>query len=100
MHNAKVCHVSAQICIFIKIDKLIDVSDFFTGSVSQENFFKYHTVLHDIVKGKLASAKLPPITESLCKEFNTQLNRLTDGNLFFCLDFRFTQLSKVLCCRF
>ena len=50
-----------------------------TGSISQENFFKYHTVLHDIVKGKLASAKLPPIVESLCKEFNTQLDSLTDG---------------------
>ena len=52
------------------------------GSISQENFFKYHTVLHDIVKGKLASAKLPPIMESLCLEFNTQLDRLTDGKAY------------------
>lgn len=48
------------------------------GSISQENFFKYHTVLHDIVKGKLASSKLPPIADSLCTEFNKQLNSVQD----------------------
>ena len=56
------------------------------GSISKENFFKYHTVLHDIVKGKLASAKLPPIAECICADFNDQLNAVTDGkNHITCL---------------
>ena len=56
-----------------------------SGSISKDNFFKYHTVLHDIVKGKLASAKLPPIAECICAEFNDQLNAVIDGKNHSCV---------------
>ena len=42
-------------------------------------------MLHDIVKGKLASAKLPPIAECICAEFNDQLNAVTDGKNNSCV---------------
>ena len=42
-------------------------------------------MLHDIVKGKLASAKLPPIAECICAEFNDQLNAVTDGKDHSCV---------------
>ncbi|KAL3882259.1 hypothetical protein ACJMK2_028621 [Sinanodonta woodiana] len=49
------------------------------AAVSEKSFFQFHTSLHDIVKGRLASSMLEPISQNLCTEFNEQLNKLGES---------------------
>lgn len=46
------------------------------ASVSKTSFFKYHTKMHDLVKGRLASSRLILFSDKLCDEFKNQLELL------------------------
>ena len=53
------------------------------ASVTEESFFKYHTSLHDAVKGKLAASQLASISQSLLHNFKQHLNDITTGGEVF-----------------
>ena len=53
------------------------------ASVTEESFFKYHTSLHDAVKGKLAASQLASISQSLLRNFKQHLNDITTGGEVF-----------------
>ncbi|XP_050391627.2 24-hydroxycholesterol 7-alpha-hydroxylase [Patella vulgata] len=47
------------------------------ASITKESFFKYHSSIHDLVKGKLAPSNLSPLmSHKLYKEFEEQLGKL------------------------
>lgn len=58
----------------------------FSASVTEASFFKYHTKIHDTVKGKLAATKLPGLFPKLQHEFAKGLDELstpgTGSNVF------------------
>nr|XP_022293629.1 24-hydroxycholesterol 7-alpha-hydroxylase-like [Crassostrea virginica] len=43
------------------------------ASVSQESFMLYHTKIHDMLKGRLASSRLSEVTPHLCQQFKERI---------------------------
>ncbi|KAJ8314696.1 hypothetical protein KUTeg_006846, partial [Tegillarca granosa] len=43
------------------------------ASVTEESFFKFHTKIHDMLKGKLAPSMLYLLSDKLCKQFQQQI---------------------------
>ncbi|XP_060077159.1 24-hydroxycholesterol 7-alpha-hydroxylase-like [Ylistrum balloti] len=43
------------------------------ASVSEESFFQFHTKIHDMVKGRLASSRLVHFHDDLCEGFNKEI---------------------------
>ena len=52
---------------------------FLAASVTDQSFFKYHTKIHDTVKGKLATGKLTAIFPSLRQGFADGLDDIKTG---------------------
>ncbi|XP_041351276.1 24-hydroxycholesterol 7-alpha-hydroxylase-like [Gigantopelta aegis] len=50
------------------------------ASITEESFFKYHTSLHDAVKGRLAASQLASISPSLLHNFKQHLDHVTTGD--------------------
>ncbi|ESP03136.1 hypothetical protein LOTGIDRAFT_137877 [Lottia gigantea] len=48
-------------------------------SITKESFFAYHSSIHDLVKGKLASSQLAPMSDKLYTEFKEQLAKLPES---------------------
>ncbi|XP_033741242.1 24-hydroxycholesterol 7-alpha-hydroxylase-like [Pecten maximus] len=44
------------------------------ASVSEKSFFQFHTKIHDMVKGRLASSRLMYFHDDLCHEFDKEIN--------------------------
>ena len=52
------------------------------ASVSEQSFFLYHTKIHDMVKGRLASSRLDNFVGKLQNEFEQQMAKLgTEGSV-------------------
>ncbi|OWF39163.1 24-hydroxycholesterol 7-alpha-hydroxylase [Mizuhopecten yessoensis] len=46
------------------------------ASVSEESFFQFHTKVHDMVKGRLASSRLVYFHDDLCQEFDKEIDEI------------------------
>ncbi|XP_067674947.1 24-hydroxycholesterol 7-alpha-hydroxylase-like [Haliotis asinina] len=49
------------------------------ASMPKNSFFKYHTKIHDAVKGKLAASQLALFSDDLCQNFRENLEKLAGG---------------------
>ncbi|XP_070567755.1 24-hydroxycholesterol 7-alpha-hydroxylase-like [Ptychodera flava] len=47
-----------------------------TSNIGEKHFFKSHTTIHDMMKGRLAPSNLHLYCSKLCKNFNAQLNKM------------------------
>ncbi|XP_052088946.1 24-hydroxycholesterol 7-alpha-hydroxylase-like isoform X2 [Mytilus californianus] len=61
---------------FVDFQKAVQDPVLNVASVSKTSFFKYHTKIHDMVKGRLASSRLIYFSDKLCDEFRDQLTQL------------------------
>ncbi|CAC5409937.1 CYP39A1 [Mytilus coruscus] len=61
---------------FVDFQKAVQDPVLNIASVSKTSFFKYHTKIHDMVKGRLASSRLIYFSDKLCDEFRDQLTQL------------------------
>ncbi|XP_071113584.1 24-hydroxycholesterol 7-alpha-hydroxylase-like isoform X1 [Haliotis cracherodii] len=50
------------------------------ASLPKSSFFKYHTKIHDEVKGKLAASQLALFSDHLCQSFRENLEKLAGGS--------------------
>ncbi|ESO89269.1 hypothetical protein LOTGIDRAFT_106561 [Lottia gigantea] len=60
----------------LDFQKAVQTSVQNVASISKESFFKYHSNIHDLVKGKLASSQLAAMSDKLYTEFKEQLDTL------------------------
>ncbi|XP_077977069.1 24-hydroxycholesterol 7-alpha-hydroxylase-like [Glandiceps talaboti] len=47
-----------------------------TSNISPKHFFKSHTAIHDMMKGRLAPSNLHLFCAQLCQNFNKQINKM------------------------
>ena len=59
---------------------------FVSASVSEESFMLYHTKIHDMLKGRLASSRLSEVTPHLCQQFKERIQAVfgSEGNIAYC----------------